>query len=223
MIRPTVHLAPVLETMDKLNPQVDLYLIDGCGRCSLGGTPQCKVHAWPQELIELRRIVLESGLTEEQKWGVPCYTSEKKNIAIVSAFKEYCSLSFFKGALLRDEQRILTRPGENSQSARLIRFTSVEEIVRWEPVLKDYLREAIEVEKNGLKVDFKAKSELLLPDELRTMFQKLPALESAFMDLTPGRQRGYVLFFTGAKQTKTRETRIQKCIPRILEGLGLHD
>ncbi|MFO1007821.1 MAG: DUF1801 domain-containing protein [Planctomycetaceae bacterium] len=209
--------------MDHRNPQVDQYLIDGCGRCPLGGTPRCKVHTWPDELNELRRIVQECGLTEELKWGVPCYTSEKKNIAIVSAFKEYCSLSFFKGALLRDEQGILTSPGENSQSARQIRFTSVEEITSLKSTLKDYLREAIQVEKSGQKVDFKAKSELTLPDELQAMFRKLPALESAFRALTPGRQRGYVLFFSSAKQPQTRVARIEKHIPRILEGLGMHD
>ena len=209
--------------MDHRNPQVDQYLTDGCGRCPLGGTPRCKVHTWPDELNELRRIVQECGLTEELKWGVPCYTSEKKNIAIVSAFKEYCSLSFFKGALLRDEQGILTSPGENSQSARQIRFTSVEEITPLESILKDYLREAMEVEKSGQKVDFKAKSELTLPDELQAMFRKLPALESAFRALTPGRQRGYVLFFSSAKQPQTRAARIEKHIPRILEGLGMHD
>lgn len=209
--------------MDRLNPKIDLYLLEGCGRCPLGGTPQCKVHAWPNELKELRKIALDSGLTEELKWGVPCYTYEKKNIAIVSAFKEYCSLSFFKGALLRDSKRILTKPGENSQSARLIRITSVDEIVRLGSVLKDYLHEAIEVEKNGLKVDFKAKSELILPDELHKAFRELPALETAFMNLTPGRQRGYVLFFTAAKQSATRTKRIEKYTPRILEGLGMQD
>lgn len=209
--------------MDRLNPKIDLYLLEGCGRCPLGGTSQCKVHAWPNELKELRKIALDSGLTEELKWGVPCYTYEKKNIAIVSAFKEYCSLSFFKGALLRDAKRILTKPGENSQSARLVRVTSVGEVMRLGPILKDYIHEAIEVEKNGLKVDFKAKSELILPDELHKAFRELPALETAFMNLTPGRQRGYVLFFTAAKQSATRTTRIEKYTPRILEGLGMHD
>lgn len=209
--------------MDHRNPQVDLYLVEGCGRCPLGGTPRCKVHTWPDELNELRRIVRECGLTEELKWGVPCYTFEKKNIAIVSAFKEYCSLSFFKGALLRDEPRILTSPGENSQAARQVRFTSVQEVIQLEPVLKDYLREAIEIEKSGRKVDFKAKSELTFPEELHAMFRKLPALEAAFRALTPGRQRGYVLHFSSAKHTQTRTARIEKQIPRILEGLGLHD
>ncbi len=209
--------------MNVLNPEVDLYLAEGCGRCELGGTPQCTVHKWPGELKRLREIVLSCGLTENRKWGVPCYTVENRNVVIVSAFKEYCSLSFFKGVLLKDAKRILVKPGENSQSARLIRFTSVQEIVKLESALKEYVLEAIELEKSGAKVDFRAKSELVIPDELQKKFDELPALRSAFQALTAGRQRGYVLHFSAAKQSKTREARIEKCIPAILEGRGMHD
>lgn len=209
--------------MKNTNPDVDVYFADGCGRCPLGGTPQCKVHTWPKELKLLRKIVLECGLTENRKWGVPCYTFENSNVAIVSAFKEYCSLSFFKGVLLKDDHKILDKAGENSQSARLIRFTNTQQIKDLTPVLKAYICEAIEVEKKGLKVDFKAKSELVIPEELQKKFDSLPALNDAFAALTPGRQRGYILFFTGAKQSKTREQRIEKCLQQILEGKGLND
>jgi uncharacterized protein YdeI (YjbR/CyaY-like superfamily) len=167
--------------------------------------------------------VLESGLTEELKWGVPCYTFESTNIAVVSAFKEYCSLSFFKGALLPDTARILDKPGENTQSARLIRFTSVDEVLAKEPILKEYIQNAIDVERQGLKVDFSAKTQLEFPEELLRKFDELPALQSAFTALTPGRQRGYLLHFSAAKQSKTRTTRIEKCIPKILDGKGFQD
>ena len=207
----------------QLNHLIDQYLTDGCGRCPLGGTPQCKVHTWPMELRHLRRIVLESGLTEERKWGVPCYTFESSNVAVVAAFKEYCSLSFFKGALLQDAAKILCKPGENTQSARLIRFTSVNEVLEMEPVLKEYIKDAIDVERKGLKVDFSAKSKLELPEELQLKFEEMPELEAAFMALTPGRQRGYLLHFSAAKQSKTRSTRIEKCTQQILDGKGFHD
>ncbi len=205
------------------NAKIDIYLKEGCGRCPLGGTPECKVHDWQKELKKLRTIVLGCGLTEDLKWGVPCYTFEKANVAIVSALKEYCALSFFKGALLKDAKGILDKPGENTQSARLIRFTSVREIVEMESILKEYLHEAIEVEKNGLKVDFKAKTQLVILDELQRKFDELPALQAAFKALTPGRQRGYLLHFSAAKQSQTRLSRIEKCIPHILEGRGFHD
>jgi uncharacterized protein YdeI (YjbR/CyaY-like superfamily) len=176
-----------------------------------------------QELKQLRTIVLACGLTEELKWKIPCYTFEKRNIVLISAFKEYCALSFVQGALLKDAKRILEKPGENTQSARLIRFTSVRKIVAIEPLIKEYLYEAVEVDKAGLKVDFKAKTELIMPDELRKKFDLLPALKSAFEALTPGRQRGYILHFAAAKQSKTRESRIDRCVPKILEGRGFHD
>jgi uncharacterized protein YdeI (YjbR/CyaY-like superfamily) len=209
--------------MPTLNPEIDLYLAEGCGRCPLGGTPQCKVHDWTKELKRLRSIVLDCGLVEELKWKVPCYTLEGHNILIVAAFRDFCSVSFFKGSLLKDTFSVLDKPGENSQAARLIRITSVKEITTKEEAIRDCIRQAIEIEKSGKKVDFKAKTELVLPAELLEKFDELPVLRTAFEALTPGRQRGYVLFFTGAKQSKTKVDRIVKCIPRILEGLGMHD
>lgn len=209
--------------MKVMNPKVDLYLTNGCGRCELGGTPQCSVNRWPAELRRLREIVLGCGLVEDLKWGVPCYTIDNRNVVIVSALKESCALSFFKGVLLKDAKQILIKPGENSQSARLIRFTSVQEIVQLESVLKEYVLEAMELERSGAKVDFSAKLELVIPEELERKFEQLPALRTAFQALTPGRQRGYILHFTAAKQSKTREARIDKCTPQILEGRGMHD
>lgn len=206
-----------------MNPEVDDYLLNGCGRCELGGTPECKVHNWTEELVKLRGILLDTALTEDRKWGVPCYTYENKNILVMSAFKEYCSISFFKGALLRDTSGILEMPGKNTQSARLIRFTSVDEIEVLEPVLRAYIAEAIEVEKAGLKVDFKETAEYVVPEEFQNMMDEIPELKTAFEALTPGRQRGYLLHFAQPKQSKTRTARVEKCIPKILEGKGLND
>lgn len=203
-----------------MNPLVDQYLDIGCGRCSLGGTPQCKVHFWPQELNVLRLLILDCGLTEEVKWDVPCYTFNGKNILILAALKNYCSISFFKGALLSDEDKLLSKPGESSQGGRVMKFTSVEQIVELEPSIKAYIFEAIEVEKAGLKI--KVKKELdPLPVELVEAFKNDKILEAAFYNLTPGRQRGYVLFFNQAKQAKTRIVRIEKSRADILIGKGM--
>ena len=209
--------------MIKTNPQIDQYLRIGCGRCPLGGTPECKVHSWQKELTLLRRIVLECGLVEELKWKVPCYTADGRNIIIVAAFKDHASVSFFKGALLTDPHKILEKPGENSQAARVIRFASVKEVRRLDPILRETISEAIQVEHSGGQVDFKAKHELQLPAELEKKFGEAPAIRAAWDKLTPGRQRGYVLYFSAAKQSKTRESRIEKYAPWILEGRGMHD
>ena len=205
-----------------MNPKVDRYIVEGCGRCPLGGTPNCKVNSWQEELHQLRRIILDTGLTEELKWGVPCYTFEKSNIAIVSALKEYCVLSFFKGALLNDQHKLLDKPGENSQAARVIRFTNVQEILQVEPILKAHIFEAIEVEKAGLKVALKKNPEPI-PEEFQKRLDEIPLLKAAFEALTPGRQRGYIIHFSQPKQSKTRASRVEKCIPMIFDGKGLHD
>ncbi len=206
-----------------MNPLIDLYFAEGCGRCPLGGTPDCKVHSWTEEMRQLRRILLDCGLTEELKWSVPCYTFQGNNIVILAAFKDYCSLSFFKGALLQDTHTLLVKPGDHTQAARLIPFTKVKQIREQEAVLKAYIFEAIEVEKAGLRVDFKEKTELDLPEEFQEKLAENPDLKAAFEALTPGRQRGYHLFFSAPKQSKTRAARVKKCIPLILAGKGLNE
>jgi Uncharacterized protein conserved in bacteria len=205
-----------------MNPKVDVYLAAGCGRCPLGNTPQCKVHNWREELELLREIVLECGLTEELKWGVPCYTFRESNVLLISAFKEYCTLSFFKGALLKDAHKILSKTSENMQAGRLIKFTNVQDVIRMKPILKAYIEEAVEVEKAGLKVNFEKNPEPV-PLEFQNKLDENPDLKKAFAALTPGRRRGYIIYFSQPKQSKTRASRIEKCIPRILSGKGLND
>ena len=195
--------------MNRTNPKVDAYFR--------------KIQKWQKEMEKLRTILLDSPLTEELKWGKPCYTFEKSNVAILYGLKESCAVGFLKGSLLKDTKGILIKPGENSQSNRWIKFTSTQEIAEMKPTLKAYLHEAIEVEKAGLKVDFKQKNELVFPEELQKKLDKNLALKTAFTALTPGRQRGYVLYFSAPKQSKTRESRIEKCMPQILQGKGLHD
>lgn len=209
--------------MTPMTTEIDVYFAEGCGRCPLGGTPDCKVHTWREALEKLRPIVLDSGLTEEVKWGVPCYTFEGKNVLLMNARKEYCSLDFFKGVLLKDPHDVLTAPGENSQAARQLRFTSVNDIVAMEPIIKAAINEAIAIEKAGLKVEFKSTAEFDVPDELQAKWEEDPVFKTAFDALTPGRQRGYLLHFSAAKQSRTRVSRIEKNVPRIMEGKGLHD
>lgn len=205
-----------------MNKSVDNYFLEGCGRCPLGGTPDCKVHNWTSELEFMRKIVLECGLTEESKWGAPCYTFQNKNILMASALKEYCCISFFKGSLLNDEKNLLVQPGPNSQAARLFKFKNLDEIQRIESDIKAYIFESIEVEKAGLNVTFKKNPEPI-PVELEAKLEEDPVLKTAFEALTPGRQRGYILHFAQPKQEKTRLSRIEKCVPMILSGIGLHD
>ncbi len=192
--------------MNSMNPKVDEYLR--------------KAKKWQEEFEKLRRISLDCGLTEELKWGKPCYTFQKSNIVILQGFKEFCALLFCKGALLNDPKGILKKFGW--QAARRIPFTNVREIVEMEPILKTCIHEAIEVEKAGLKVNFKKNPEPI-PEELQNKLDEIPALKSAFDALTPGRQRGYILYFSAAKQSKTRESRVEKCMRRILNGKGLDD
>ena len=182
-----------------------------------------KAKMWREELEILRRIVLDCPLTEELKWGVPCYMLQKSNVVLIHVFKEYCALLFFKGALLHDPNGILIRQTENVQASRQIRFTNVREIVELEPILKAYIREAIEVEKAGLKVNFKKMSEYVIPIEFQNKLEKIPPLKTAFDALTPGRQRAYLLHFSQPKLSKTRESRVEKSIDLILDGMGLND
>lgn len=168
-------------------------------------------------------IVLDCLLTEDLKWGVPCYTSQKSNIILIHVFKEYCALLFIKGALLNDTNNILIRQTENVQATRQVRFRNVQEIVEMETILKAYIYEAIEVEKSGLKVDLKKTTEFIIPEEFQNKLDQTPALKTAFDALTPGRQRAYILYFSAPKQAKTRELRVEKCMPQILNGKGLDD
>lgn len=182
-----------------------------------------KAANWQQEFEQLRMIVLDCGLNEELKWGQPCYTFQKKNIVLIHGFKDYCALLFFKGALLNDAKNILIQQTENVQSARQVRFTNVKEILKIKVLLKAYIHEAIEVEKAGLKVEVKKTAAFKLPIELQNKFVEDPLLKTAFYKLTPGRQRAYLLHFASPKQSKTRASRIEKCIPQILNGKGLND
>jgi len=182
-----------------------------------------KEDRWQEEVNKLRVVALDCGLTEELKWGCPCYTLKKDNIVLIHVFKEYCAFLFFKGALLNDAHNILVQQTENVQSARQIRFTNIMEIVEQEAILKAYIHEAIEVEKAGLKVELKKTTEFPVAEEFQYKLDHIPALKTAFEALTPGRQRGYLLYFAAAKQSKTREARVEKYIPQILEGKGLED
>ena len=178
---------------------------------------------WKEEFQELRKIILDCGLNEEIKWGKPTYTFENSNIVLIHGFKHYCAILFPKGVLLKDEMSILVQQTENVQAARQVRFTSADEIVEMAPVLKAYVKEAVEVEKAGLKVELKKTSEYTMPVELQTKFNEMPALKTAFEALTPGRQRGYLLFFSAPKLSKTRAARVEKYIPKIFDGKGLND
>ncbi len=182
-----------------------------------------KAKQWKDEFQKLREIVLDCELTEDFKWMHPCYTYKNNNIVLIHGFKEYCALLFHKGALLKDPHKILIQQTENVQAARQLRFTSVEQIDEMQLIIKTYIDEAIEVEKAGLQVEFKKNTEYAIPEELQNKFVEIPDLKIAFEALTPGRQRGYLLYFSGAKQSKTRESRIEKYLPHILDGKGMDD
>src|SRR6202158_1060344 len=195
--------------MNRTNPKVDFFF--------------SKAKQWKEEFEKLRMILLDCGLTEELKWGVPCYRFQKANIVLIHGFKEYCALLFFKGALLNDPKGILIQQTKNVQAARQIRFTNVREIGKLKPILKAYIYEAIEVEKAGLKVNLKKTKEFDIPEEFQNKLNKNPALKKAFKPLTPGRQRAYLLYFSQPKQSKSREARVEKCVQQILNGKGLND
>lgn len=194
---------------ENMNPKVDSFFD--------------KANKWKEEYKKLRTIVLDCGLEEELKWGVPCYTFLKSNIVLIHGFKEYCALLFHKGALLKDTDRVLIQQTENVQAARQIRFTNIREIIEMETILMDYINEAIGVEKVGLKVEFKKSTEFRISEEFQSKLDEIPALKVAFDALTPGRQRAYLLHFSAPKQSKTRESRVEKCMQQILNGKGLDD
>jgi uncharacterized protein YdeI (YjbR/CyaY-like superfamily) len=195
--------------MIRMNPKVDGFIR--------------KAKKWKEEFEELRNIVLDCELTEEIKWMHPCYTFQNNNIVLIHGFKEYCALLFHKGVLLKDDHGILIQQTENVQAARQIRFTNLQEIVEMEPILKAYIYEAIEVEQAGLEVNFKKNTEFTIPEEFQNKFDENPALKTAFEALTPGRQKAYLLYFSQPKQSKTRESRVEKCMQPILNGKGLND
>lgn len=195
--------------MDASNPKVDDYLR--------------KSEKWGEESRALRKIIRDCGLTEEFKWRQPCYTFENANVVIIQNFKDYCAVMFFKGALLKDPAGILVKPGKHTQAGRQIRYTTIQDVAELEATLKVYVYEAIEVERAGLKVELKTTEEFKIPEEFQTRLVQDPALENAFNALTPGRQRAYIYYFSSAKQSTTRQSRVDKCIPKILNGQGLND
>lgn len=192
-----------------MNPKVDAFL--------------SRAEKWQEEMEKLRMIVLDCQLTEELKWGVPCYTVKNNNVVLIHSFKDYCALLFVKGSLLSDTDGILIHQTENIQAGRQVRFTNISQIIELEATLKAYIFEAAEIEKAGLKVEFKKTAEYNIPEELKVKFDEVPVLKTAFESLTPGRQRAYIFYFSQAKQAKTREARIEKYIPKILNGKGLDD
>jgi uncharacterized protein YdeI (YjbR/CyaY-like superfamily) len=193
----------------KTNPKVDWYFV--------------KNTKWQEEIIHLRAIALDCGLTEELKWGCPCYTLDGSNIVLIHVFKEYCAYLFFKGVLLKDPKKILIQQTANVQVARQIRFTDLKQIVKMKATLKAYIKEAIKVEKSGAKPEMKKTKEFEMPEEFKNALKKDKTLEKAFYSLTPGRQRGYLLFFSSAKQAATREARVKKYTKNILNGKGIDD
>lgn len=202
---------------------VDQYLESGCGRCELGGTPQCKVQSWVDELHLLREIVRESTLTEEIKWSAPCYTHDGKNILMLSALKESVVISFFRGAQMQDPENVLEKPGENSRFARYFRFTDVQTVASSKQTILRYIQEATEIEDSGQIADASSDAALSYPEELIQMFEADPIFEEAFSALTPGRQRGYLIHFSSAKQSKTKTARIKRAMPKIFIGKGWNE
>jgi uncharacterized protein YdeI (YjbR/CyaY-like superfamily) len=196
-------------TDSMMNPKVDEFLGEAL--------------KWREEFEKLRKIILDCRLTEELKWGKPCYTFQGSNVVLMHGFKEYCALLFIKGALLKDPHKILVQQTENVQAGRQIRFTTVQEITAMESILKEYIREAIDVERSGLEVDFKKTAEFTIPEEFQSKLSGDPALKAAFESLTPGRQKAYIFYFSQPKQSKTREARVEKSLPQILSGKGLDD
>lgn len=208
--------------MHEPNPLVDAFLDSGCGRCERGGTPDCKVHQWPEVLRNLRAILLQTQLTESLKWGFPCYTWQEKNVLLLSAFNERCTISFLQGVLIQDRHQVLELPGENTQSARIIAFTNVAQIAPMEAIIREYVDQAIQLVEQDAKVTFKSRPEPR-PETLVHCLEKDPELNTAFEALTPGRQRSYILHIGAAKQSSTQRSRIAKCRNKILAGKGFNE
>lgn len=203
---------------------VDQFLVEGCGRCKFFATPDCKVNTWKEELKLLRSLILEaSALAEEIKWGMPCYTVNKKNVLMLAAFKEYCSISFFKGALITDPDNLMVSPGENSQAIKQFKFRSIDDIKKHKIAIQSFILQAIELEHISAKITFKKASEYAIPEEFQKCIDADSILKEAFYNLTPGRRRAYLLHFGQAKQAATRESRIEKCRAAILSGKGLNE
>ena len=196
-------------TKSEMNPKVDFYFD--------------KAKKWQAEIEKMRDMALDCSLTEELKWGVPCYTIGKSNIVLIHTFKDYCAFLFFKGALMKDVKGLLVQQTENVQAARQLRFSSMQDLIELESVIKAYILEAIDIEKSGLKVEMKKPTEFKVAEEFQSKLDVMPALKTAFEALSPGRQRGYLLHFSAPKQSKTREARVEKYIPQILSGKGLDD
>lgn len=206
-----------------MNKSAEHFFIGGCGRCSFADTPKCKVNKFRDELLLLRSLIHNTELYEDCKWGVPCYTINNKNVILLSAFKEFCSVNFLKGSLLKDPKKLLVKPGENSQSARYLKFVNTSEIIKNKDAIIQLINDAIEVEKSGKKNIIKEKPVLVFPEELLNAFDNNNDFKKAFMSLTPGRQRSYIMFFNAAKQASTKVNRINKCMPDIFVGKGLNE
>lgn len=205
-----------------MTTDIQTYLSEGCGRCSLFATPDCKVIKWNKELRALRELAVSTGMTETMKWGTPVYMVGKTNTVMIFAFKGFAAINFLKGVLMHDDAKMLVPAGENSQSAMQWRFTGLDEIIEHQELIKAYLYEAIEIERAGLKVEKKEEA-LVLPEELQAVLDEHPDVKAAFQKLTPGRQRSHVIFVSGAKQSATRKSRAEKNIPKILAGKGMND
>jgi uncharacterized protein YdeI (YjbR/CyaY-like superfamily) len=201
----------------------DDFIENGCGRCPKGGTEHCKVHTWTKELTLLRSWCLQSGLEETIKWGVPCYTYKQKNVLVIGALKESCTLGFFKGILLNDPEQILGVSGENTQETRILKFKHIDEILKLEDWIKIFIQDAIDIEEKGLKPPKNKDKKWDLPEEMVSFFKTHTEVGKAFERLTPGRQRSWIIFINGAKQSTTKLSRLSKAVPLILQGKGMHD
>lgn len=205
-----------------MNKSAEEYFIDGCGRCKFAATPRCKVNKWQRELQLLRSILLDSELKEDCKWGVPCYTLNGKNVVILSALKDYCTLAFFKGILMEDKYQLLQKPGENSEQSRVLKFTNEESVINNAEAIEFYINEAVRIEKSGKKLP-PNNSMPQIPNELETYFDENAMFKTAFQNLTLGKQKAYIIYFNSSAKPETRKARIEKYIPEILKGKGIND